>query len=468
MLRSLATGITAAVGLPIFECMLDAHGEAFADGTPIPVRYGTFFWGNGVRLDRWIPNKLGPQWWTDPNEELAALAENPDVRERLSILTDFALNQDGTAHHHARAQMVTGHYVPEMGGGCCGAPGGPSSDWLVRQAWAGLSQLRDGVDVGVSRQNKGAGGFSISNGLVFNDAGAPQPLEMSPRALFDNLFGNGLPDDIPEIDITAFKNSRFRMVDLVRDDAARLRTKLGTYDQRRLDDHLMHLDEIERSIDLLDSASACMVPDNEPGEADEYQQQVMITQDGQPATIMGELLTEKNEVMADLVALSLACDLTRVFTYQHHGMQTDTMFWMLPSVSLGSHQSTHDDRGNSPNPQASDYEAVHEIATYVMSQFNTLLDALARVPEGDHDLLHNCAIYATSEYGDATTHSRTTQIAMIAGGGGGTLVPGAHLQGGGRNAVEIPLTMMRAVGLEIDGFGAGEARATASFDPLLA
>lgn len=468
MLRSLTTGIGAAVALPIFESMLDVHGEAFAeDGAPIPVRYGTFFWGNGTRLDRWIPNKVGGQWWTDPNEELAAIAENPLVRERVSILSDFALRMDGTAHHHARAQMIAGHYIPEPDGTCCGRVGGPSSDWLVRNAWAGQSQLRDGIDVGVSQMQKGGSSFSINAGLVFDDDGNSQPLEMSPRALFDSLFGNGLPDDVPQIDLAAFQDSRYRMVDLVREDAARLRLRLGSADQHRLDDHLDHLDEVERAIDALDGTSGCSLPLMEPLMAEEYRQQVEITQDGQGATITGELLTEKNAVMAELVALALACDLTRVFTFQHHGMQTDTMFWMLPSVSLGSHQSTHDDRANSPDPQARDFEAVHDIATYVMSQFNVLLDALARIPEGNADLLHNCAIYGTSEYGDASSHSRDSMIALIAGGAGGALSPGAHHRGQGRNAVEIPLTMMRAVGLDIDGFGQGEARATDSFEPLL-
>ncbi len=467
MLRSLTTGISAAVALPILESMLDTHGEAFAeDGSRIPVRYGTFFWGNGVRLDRWIPNKVGGQWWTDPNEELAPLAENPRVRERVSILSDFAVLQGGTGHHHSRAQVLSGHYIPEPDGTCCGRVGGPSSDWLVRQAWTGQSQLRDGVDVGVSQAQKG-GSLSVNRGLVFDDEGQAQPLEMSPRALFDGLFGNGLPDDVPQIDLSAFQDSRYRMVDLVREDAARLRTRLGRADQRRLDDHLAHLDDVDRAIDSLGSASACALPAATPGMAEDYRQQVMITQDGQPATISGELLTEKNDVMAELVVLALACDLSRVFTYQHHGMQSDALFWMLPSVSLGSHQSTHDDRANSPNPQAQDFEAVHEIATYVMSQFNVLLDKLASMPEGATDLLHNCAIYATTEYGDASTHSPETMIAMVAGGACGALAAGAHHQGGGRNAVEIPLTLMRAVGLELDGFGAGVARATNSFEPLL-
>lgn len=470
MLRSLTTGVGVAVGLPIFEAMLNEHGDAFAgDGGPLPVRYGTFFWGNGVRPDRWVPNKVGAQWWEDPNEELVSIANNPAVRDRVNILSGFRLVPiSGTAHHMPRGQVLTGSYTPSPGGACCGSVAGPSADWHVRQAWAGQSLLRDAVDVGISQMNKGASSFSVSSGTVFDDNGNAQPLEMSPRAVFDSLFGNGLPDDVPQVDLTAFQNSRYAMVDLVREDAARLRAKLGANDQARIDAHLEQLLEVERSIDALQSASSCAVPKQYPEPADYYRQEVMITQDGAPATITGELLTEKNEVMANLIALSLACDLTRVFTYQHHGMQTDTVFWNLPSVSLGHHQSTHDDRNDSPNPQAQDFEAVHEIAEYVMSQFNVLLEALAAMPEGSGDVLDNCAIYAVSEYGDASAHSQQNLSIMTAGRAGGTLKGGYHFDGAGRYVQDVPLTLMQAVGLDIDGFGQGELRSTTPYDALLA
>ncbi|MEM9462171.1 MAG: DUF1552 domain-containing protein [Myxococcota bacterium] len=469
MLRSLTTGIGATVALPIFESMLDDHGVAFAeDGAPRPVRYGVFFWGNGVRPDRWTPNRVGDQWWNDPNEELAPIAENAMIRDRVSILSGFRLlDNSGSAHHKTRAQILTGAYQPSPSGNCCGQVAGASSDWLVRQAWAGQSQLRDAVDVGISQTNKGASNFNVNSGTVFNGNGDAQPLEMSPRAVYDSLFGNGLPEDVPLADITAFKDSRLSMVDLVREDAARLRTKLGAADKQRLDDHLEQILQVEHGIENLDAASACMLPAMVPSSADAYRQSVMLEQDGQPATIIGELLIEKNKVMAELIALALACDLTRVFTFQHHGMQTDTMFWNLPSVSLGSHQSTHDDRNNSPDPQARDFEAVHEIATFVMSQFGVLLQALADTADGTEDLLDNTAIYATSEYGDASTHSLENMAIMVAGGAGGALRTGMHYEGNGRNAVEVPLTLMRAVGLNLDGFGQGVSRATASFDPML-
>ena len=41
-------GSAVALGLPLFEAMLNQNGNALAAGTGLPVRYGLFFWGNGL------------------------------------------------------------------------------------------------------------------------------------------------------------------------------------------------------------------------------------------------------------------------------------------------------------------------------------------------------------------------------------------------------------------------------------
>jgi hypothetical protein len=103
-----------------------------------------------------------------------------------------------------------------------------------------------------------------------------------------------------------------------------------------------------------------------------------------------------------------------------------------------------------------------------MSQFNVLLEALAAMPEGATDVLDNCAIYAVSEYGDASAHSLQNLSILVAGRAGGALNSGQHFQGNGHFVEEVPLTLMRAVGLDVDGFGQGPMRSTTTFDPLLA
>lgn len=59
MLRgALLNGAAVAVGLPVLEIMLNAHGTAMAGGEPLPVRLVTWFFGNGVNRKRWIPGGM--------------------------------------------------------------------------------------------------------------------------------------------------------------------------------------------------------------------------------------------------------------------------------------------------------------------------------------------------------------------------------------------------------------------------
>jgi len=68
MLRGVLGGAGIAVALPPLEAMFNSSGTAHADNTPIPKRLGVFFWGNGVKLDRWTPATTGADW--TPSSEL--------------------------------------------------------------------------------------------------------------------------------------------------------------------------------------------------------------------------------------------------------------------------------------------------------------------------------------------------------------------------------------------------------------
>src|SRR5690606_1177618 len=72
ILRGALGGVSAAVALPLLEAMVDANGEALADGAALPARFISWFFGNGVRLDRFVPAESHPNPWT-LSEELQPL-----------------------------------------------------------------------------------------------------------------------------------------------------------------------------------------------------------------------------------------------------------------------------------------------------------------------------------------------------------------------------------------------------------
>ena len=55
----LAGGAAVSVPLPRLCGMLNDNGTAYAAGGALPVRFGTWFFGNGIIPSRWVPNLVG-------------------------------------------------------------------------------------------------------------------------------------------------------------------------------------------------------------------------------------------------------------------------------------------------------------------------------------------------------------------------------------------------------------------------
>ncbi len=57
VLRGMMGGAAVSVGLPFLDCFLNTNGTALAaTGAPLPVAFGTFFWGCGLN-----PRPLGAE-----------------------------------------------------------------------------------------------------------------------------------------------------------------------------------------------------------------------------------------------------------------------------------------------------------------------------------------------------------------------------------------------------------------------
>jgi hypothetical protein len=85
MLRgALAGSVTVALPLPRLAAMLDGNGTALANGKPLPVRYGTWFFGNGIIASRWNPMNTGTGADWTLSEALGPLLE---VKPWLSVIS---------------------------------------------------------------------------------------------------------------------------------------------------------------------------------------------------------------------------------------------------------------------------------------------------------------------------------------------------------------------------------------------
>ena len=157
--------------------------------------------------------------------------------------------------------------------------------------------------------------------------GPDQPLdpEFSPKALFRRVFGGFTPPN--STDPTNLL--RVSVLDAVKSDAARLQRKLGVSDRQRVDRHLTAIRQLEREIQALPPVvtTACTRP------AEPTEENVDISGD--------EPLENVSHLMSDLLALTFACDLSRVATMQLTGSVGYTVYNML-GLTRGQHEMSHE------------------------------------------------------------------------------------------------------------------------------
>ena len=94
------TGASVAVGLPLLDSMLSLGGTALADGSPLPLRFAVWFWGNGSDPDRWAPSTTGPGW--EPSEMLAGIA---GVKDYVNVVSGTTLPVAGRNNPHVEGAV---------------------------------------------------------------------------------------------------------------------------------------------------------------------------------------------------------------------------------------------------------------------------------------------------------------------------------------------------------------------------
>jgi hypothetical protein len=431
MLRGAAGGVLASIALPTLEAMLNSTGTAYAQGTPFPKRFGVFFWGNGVRLARWNPAATGAGWQL--SEQLAGLA---NVKDYVSVVSGMEIKTGNERGHHAGCVgILSGAPMVTQDPG--GAPfastfSKPSIDQIAANHLKGTSRFRS-LELGISRRVTTGEGTTLRY-LSHNGPDNPNPPEYSPRNVFNRLFGAGFtaPGQAPPADPRlALRRS---VLDAVLAEATTLHAKLGAADRQRLEQHMTGIRTLEQQIRSIEQAtapppSACKAP-------------------ATPTDPTSERLTDITNVMAGLVAMALACDLTRVFSIQFSGSVGGTVYSEV-GATREHHGLTHDEAGDQPICNA--------INTFIVRKFATFLERLQQTTEGTGNLLDRCAILASSDVAEGQPHSLRDYPIIVAGRAGGALrFPGVHYRSTTReNTSKVLLTLLQSIDMPLTSFGTG-------------
>ncbi|MEO8605965.1 MAG: DUF1552 domain-containing protein, partial [bacterium] len=178
VLRGMLGGAAVSLGLPLLDCFLNPNGTALAQGAPLPVRFGTWFWGCGMNPDRWVPQHEGLDYDLPP--ELEALGA---VRQHVSVLSGFNTVLDGRPnlpHWTGVMATLTGSVPsvePEVPA--------PTLDVLIAARLGAATRFRS-LEVnatGVPGQSYSRASESIVNAST-----------VSPLELYTRVFGSGFID----------------------------------------------------------------------------------------------------------------------------------------------------------------------------------------------------------------------------------------------------------------------------------
>lgn len=460
MLRGVLGGATLAIALPRFEAMLNGNGTAYAAGEPLSKRFGIWAWSNGVHLPLWVPQQAGRTW--ELSEQLSPLLAH---RDYLSVVSGMETKYGiGKGHCNCHTNLLTGMPVAGDGGFNSGTASGPSIDQIVANTLSKGAALRSfelGIDNGHAHET-GTGFRNFSH----NAPDSPNIPLYNTKAVFDRLFPLGsAPAGPPSSTLTASAAVRKKVVDALHADAATLAKKLGAADKLRLAQHLDGIDSIQRRVEGLGSSS-CPSP-----IAPEQLENTTIDNSGSGDAggtyVNLELMSPKlNLLMAELLAVGLACDITRVFTYQYSGPGTRALHPGNGIVNGGGanlngyHAYTHAD---------GEQLECKRMVKYFMSELAALLGVFRNTAYGAGNLLDSCAILATTDVAEGLTHSPSDYPMLVLGKAGGSLSPGAHYRSASAEAAtKVPLTLARAVGADLPSFGVEQQLVQDSVAELLA
>ena len=427
LLRGMVGATAVTVGLPILDYFLNDSGTAYAaqlGGGRLPVRFGTWFWGCGMIPDRWQPKTVGANYDLPPQ-----LAPIKAVQQHISILSGFDVNLDGkgnSPHSSGNVGLRTGAAADDWQ-----QIKGPTIDVLIGDVIGSGSFFRS---LELSAGNDSRASYSYRNGTSMN-AAIP-----SAQELYAKIFGIDFHDP-NKADFTPDPRFIMRRSALsgIGEQRRALLSRVGAADRARLDEYFTSVrameDKLALQLEKPAPAEACVVPQK-------------------PALTMSDHTDvdqrrANHKLMAELLAMALACNQTKVFNMAFSAASSDLR---QAGNTTGHHQITHEEM---VDRQIGYQPTVDFFSTRSMEAWADFVTALSSIKEGDGTLLDNMLVLAHSDVSYAKNHDVNGIPIMLAGRAGGKVKQGVHVQGGGEVVSRVGLTLQQIMGVPIESWGTG-------------
>jgi hypothetical protein len=417
--RTMLRGLGVSMALPWLESR-NVWGDqeaGNATSSEPPVRLAVLFAGNGFHSKQWWAKGAGRQM--ELGQVLAPLA---DFRDKLLFIRGLYNEQalKGNIHSSQTGNLLSG--APLASGGEIRS--GTSIDQLLAQRY-GRSTKVPSLVLGCEKSNPSVHkNYSMlySSHISWTSPTTPTPLELYPALAFDRLF----KDQADRGDKS--------VLDAVLDDAGDLRRHISTLDQRKLDEYLDSVRDVEQRIDRA----------GKQGELQGWRPALEKPNIPRPPEGIPQNIADHMRLMCDLMVLGFQTDTTRITTLKLNNDHSSLRFPHLGVDYMIHHLLSHSD--------TPDWLKVNQFFVEQLAYVARKLDA---IQEGERTALDNSMLLFCSSMLTGQ-HDATQLPVVLLGRGGGKLQTGRVLdyrEKPNRQMCRFYMSLADKLGVRLDKFG---------------
>jgi len=350
------------------------------------------------------------------------LAPLQDYRAKMLFVRGLfnAEAQKGNIHSSQTGNLLSG--APLASGGEIRS--GTSIDQLLAQR-AGNSTKVPSLVLGCEKSNPSVHkNYSMlySSHISWSSPTTPTPLEIYPALAFDRLFKDNADRGDQSV------------LDAVLTDATSLRRNISTSDQRKLDEYLDSVRDVEQRI-----ANA-----GKRGELQGWRPTLAKPNMARPADGIPQDIAEHMRLMADILVLGFQTDTTRITTLKLNNDHSSLRFPNLGVDYMIHHLLSHSD--------TADWLKVNR---FFLEQVAYIARKLDSIQEGSRTLLDNSMLLFCSSMSTGN-HDATHLPVILLGGAGGRVKGGRVLDYSGkadRQMCRLYLSMLDKMNVRVPSFG---------------
>ena len=406
--RTMLRGLGVTMALPWLES-INVWGDdkpGAEKASEAPVRLAVLFAGNGFHSKEWWAKGEGRDMQLGQ-----VLAPLHDFREKLLFIQGLYNEQalKGNIHSSQTGNLLSG--APLASGGDIRS--GTSVDQLLAQTY-GRSTKVPSLVLACEKSNPSVHkNYSMlySSHISWTSPTTPTPLELYPALAFDRLF----KDEVQKGDKS--------VLDAVLNDANDLRRQISASDQRKLDEYLDSVRDVEQRI-----AGA-----GKKGELQGWRPTLDKPNMPRPADGIPQNIAEHMRLMCDILVLGFQTDTTRITTLKLNNDHSSLRFPHLGVDYMIHHLLSHSD--------TADWLKVNQ---FFVEQLGYIARKLDAIQEGSRTALDNSMLMFCSSMMTGNHNADQLPVVML-GRGGGRIATGKILNYRGqpnRQMCRLYLSMM--------------------------